>query len=388
MAFSSMLIFTSCKKEIENQPTDLSSTNQTTPDLAQSVYGQYIVIYKSTGTQNQRVDGSRTYEEKISSLRDHTEITFAKYGIKPTSIGRTYASSIQGFVAKLSPSEVEKIKKDPNVESIEEDQIVSLGVSPAMSIAASTQRVPWGVTRVGYGSGIGKTAWIIDTGVDMAHPDITVDAARCKSFLGTNTTAQDQNGHGTHVAGTIAAKDNTVGVIGVASGATVVALRALDAKGSGSISGIVSAVDWASGHAAARDVVNMSLGGGVSSSLDRAVTSAAQKGILFAIASGNSAANAANYSPARVNTSNVYTISAMDSKDTWASFSNFGTPVDFCAPGVSIYSTYLNGYATLSGTSMATPHMAGLLLLNGTNIATSGNVRNDPDGRPDPIAHK
>jgi subtilisin family serine protease len=221
----------------------------------------------------------------------------------------------------------------------------------------------------------------------MDHPDLNVDTQRAATFLGSNTTPDDQNGHGTHVAGTIAALDNSVGVIGVAPGAKVVPVRVLDRRGSGAISGVIAGVDYVAANAAAGDAANMSLGGGISTALDQAVLNAAAKGIKFALAAGNESKNADTSSPGRVNGTNIYTISAMDINNVWASFSNYGAAVDYCAPGVSIYSTYKDGgYATLSGTSMATPHVAGILLL--TTIKTDGYVINDPDGNPDPIAHR
>jgi subtilisin family serine protease len=202
-------------------------------------------------------------------------------------------------------------------------------------------------------------------------------------------SADDGNGHGTHVAGTIAAKNNTVGVIGVAYDASVVAVKVLDSRGSGSYSGVIKGVDYVAATGKAGDVANMSLGGPVSQALDDAVVAASNKGIFFALAAGNDGAHANNSSPARANGANIYTVSAMNSSDTWASFSNYGNPpVDYCAPGVSIKSTWKGGaYNTISGTSMASPHVAGVLLMTGGKPATSGNVKGDPDGTADPIAH-
>jgi subtilisin family serine protease len=200
------------------------------------------------------------------------------------------------------------------------------------------------------------------------------------------TSPNDDNGHGSHVAGTIAAKNNTIGVIGVAAGALVVPVKVLDSRGNGTTSGVISGINYVLANGKAGDVANMSLGGGVSTALDDAVLKASSV-VKFALAAGNETDNASNHSPARVNGPNIYTISAMGTGDLWASFSNYGNPpVDYCAPGVSILSTYKGGgYATLSGTSMATPHVAGLLLLG--NIVKNGNVLNDPDGVPDAIAH-
>lgn len=304
----------------------------------------------------------------------------------------TYQSALKGFTVKLTPGQARQLGSDNAVKIIEPDAVISLSpikatAKPAPPTPTPTQSIPWGITRVGgVTTTPAATAWIIDSGIDLDHPDLNVDLTRSKSFLGAKTTPDDQNGHGSHVAGTIGAKNNTIGVIGVAPGVKLVAVRVLDRSGSGSTSGVIAGVDYVKANGVAGDVANMSLGGGVSDALDLAVLNASSV-VKFALAAGNETDNANNHSPARVNGPNIYTISAMSTGDLWASFSNYGNPpVDFCAPGVSIYSTYKSGgYATLSGTSMAAPHVAGLLLIGG--IQTSGTVKNDPDGNPDPIAH-
>ena len=247
------------------------------------------------------------------------------------------------------------------------------------------QQTPWGITRVGGGiAGNYATAWVIDSGIDLTHPDLNVDSARSRSFI-AGLTPQDQNGHGTHVAGTIAALNNAIGVVGVAPGARVVAVRVLNKKGSGSTSGVIAGVDYVAQTAAPGDGAKMSLGGGISTALDNAVAAAAAKGIRFALAAGNEAANATTSSPGRVNGPNIYTVSAFATGDVFASFSNFGNPpVDYAEPGVGVRSTWLaGGYNTISGTSMASPHMAGLLLLGAIN--SGGTVIGDSDGTPDVI---
>jgi len=247
--------------------------------------------------------------------------------------------------------------------------------------------VPWNIARVGYGDGTGKTAWVIDSGIDTDHQDLNIDLARSVSFIYGNSSVEDGYGHGTIVAGIIAAKNNGSGMIGVASGAKVVALRVFDDAGQGTMSRAISAVNHVINVASAGDVVNMSLGGGISSTLDNAVKTAAAKGIMFAIASGNSAVDCINNSPARVDATNVYTVSAMDRYDRFASFSNFGTPVDFSAPGAGVTSTANNGSLvnSASGTSFAAPHVAGILLLQG-KVNANGLVTGDKDATPDPIA--
>jgi subtilisin family serine protease len=233
-----------------------------------------------------------------------------------------------------------------------------------------------------------NVAYVVDTGIDLDHPDLNVDASRGFSAFtsGRNKGLDDGNGHGTHVAGTIAAIDNSIGVVGVAAGAPVVPIKVLDSRGSGSISGVIAGVDFVGANGNAGDVANMSLGGGVSSALDAAVLNASNNGIWFVIAAGNSSTDANNASPARVNGANILTVSAMDSNDRFASFSNYGNPpIDWCAPGVGINSTWIGGgYRSISGTSMASPHVAGIRLLGA--VRQGGSVLNDPDGNPDPIA--
>jgi subtilisin len=250
--------------------------------------------------------------------------------------------------------------------------------------------ITWNIQRVGFGDGTGKTAWIIDTGIDMDHPDLVVDATKSRSFISGVTSADDQNGHGTHVAGIIGGKNNTIGVLGVASGATMVSLRVLDGEGSGTLSSIIQALAYVNTYGRAGDVVNMSLGlDGLSGTLNQQIAYTASRGIYIAIAAGNDNKEANLTSPANATGPNIYTVSAVDSTDKFASFSNFGNDVvDYAAPGVRILSTFSEGrYAYLSGTSMATPHLAGLLLLKGNNFTTSGYALNDPDGVADPIAH-
>jgi subtilisin len=283
---------------------------------------------------------------------------------------------------------VEETKKDTSIKTLEPDRIVALSV--CFTVVAPTL-ITWNVSKVGYGDGRGKTAWIIDTGIDFDHPDLNVDQTRSKSFLPDITSPDDENGHGTHVAGIIGAKNNNIGVLGIAADATLVSLRVLDKDGNGTLSSIIQALSYVSANAKAGDVVNMSVGEDeVSDALDQQVQSIAAKGIFVAIAAGNDSKPADQFSPGRANGDNIYTVSAIDSLDHFASFSNYGNDVvDFAAPGVRIQSTYKDGlYAKMSGTSMATPHLAGLLLLKGRNISYSGTALNDPDGTPDKIVHK
>lgn len=305
----------------------------------------------------------------------------------------TYRNAVKGFATRIPAQALTAMQRgNSNIAYCEQDQVVTIDEQPAAKArpsgavnAAAAQTVPWGITRVNGGTQASSAvAWVIDSGIDLDHPDLNVNVTASRSFV-RDRSPNDANGHGTHVAGTIAALNNNIGVVGVAPGTQVVAVRVLDRRGSGSTSGVIAGVDYVAANGRPGDVANMSLGGGISTTLDNAVIAAASTGVRFALAAGNESDNANSHSPARANGPNVYTVSAFSQGDNFASFSNFGNPpVDFAEPGVSVLSTYLNGgYATLSGTSMATPHLAGILLLGA--VRNGGLVNNDPDGNPDII---
>jgi subtilisin len=375
-----VLLYSGCKKTdtVATQQTDncavMSAASNGSP-----IEGQYIVAYKAS--PGVRMASSA----RIASVsRDVLEAN----DIPSSAMKQSYGGEVGGFVARLNAEQAEKLRKDVSVEAVEPDRIVAL--STCFTIVAPTL-ITWNVNKVGYGDGRGKTAWIIDTGIDFDHPDLNVDSTRSRSFLPNVTSADDENGHGTHVAGIIGAKNNSYGTLGVASGATLISLRVLDKDGVGTLSSIIQALAYVNANAKAGDVVNMSLGEDeVSDILDQQVQATAAKGIFVTIAAGNDSKAADLYSPGRANGQNIYTVSAVDSLDNFASFSNFGNDaVDYAAPGVRILSTYKNGqYAKMSGTSMAAPHVAGLLLLDGANLKSSGTALNDPDGTPDKIAMK
>jgi subtilisin len=378
----SILIF-SCKKEdtkaaLVEEPKEECPPQQIAGN-GDVIPGQYIVLY-AKGANARSTSTAGTLEFSKAVLRKHK--------IDETSVKNSFAGDASGFVATLSSSDVQQLMKDNAIAIIEQDRIVAL--STCFKVVAP-HLISWNIDMVGYGDGTGKTAWIIDSGVDLDHPDLFVDVPRSRSFVNGVTSADDENGHGTHVAGVVGAKNNTFGVLGVASGASLVSMRVLDKDGKGTVSNIIRALSHIASNGRAGDVVNMSVGGEeVSDILDQHVQAVAARGILISIAAGNNNKPANLYSPGRANGNNIYTVSAVDSLGKFASFSNYGNDVvDFAAPGVRIPSTYSEGrYARASGTSMAAPHVAGLLLLKGNNISFSGVAKNDPDGVPDKIAHK
>ncbi|HYN09570.1 MAG TPA: S8 family peptidase [Vicinamibacterales bacterium] len=259
-----------------------------------------------------------------------------------------YSAALRGFAARLSSRQIDALEQDPDIALVEPDG--------TMFVAAQT--VPWGVARIDGGQSVSNVnAYIIDTGIDTEHADLNV-VGHVKFAGGPNS---DCHGHGTHVAGTVAARNNTIDVLGVAAGASLTGVKVLGCGGTGSTSGVIKGVDWVTSNAVEPAIANMSLGGGVSTALDNAVKASANSGVFYSVAAGNSGADACTSSPARAGTHNgVMTTAATDSNDNEASWSNFGSCVDIWAPGVSILSTRnKGGTTTMSGTSMAAPHVGG-----------------------------
>ena len=407
------LLLTACSSNDEqvSQVTPAGADDHASTQSADVIPGEYIVRFydeklEVPASLRSRIanfnTGRRKSGEELRSGRDAIQgglkkvfdAALAADGIEQVSYDQIYAFATTGFAAKLSADQVSKLERDARVASIEPNRRVKLSytVESLDGPAARAQTTPYGISRVGgavnYAGGA-RWAWIIDSGIDLDHPDLTVNTTNSRSFI-SGLNADDGNGHGTHVAGTVAARNNTIGVVGVAAGATVVSVRVFDASGSSANSIIIAGIDYVRSAALAGDVANMSLGGGASSTTDNAVLNLAAAGVRCAIAAGNSSANANNFSPARVNGTNIWTVSSHDSRDRFSTFSNFANPpIDWCAPGTSVYSTYRGGgYATLSGTSMATPHVAGILLVNNGLIYSRGTVTGDRDGSPDRLARR
>lgn len=378
-------IFTSCQKESELiNVTDNSFVEQNLTD-GDVIPGQYIVYFNDS-YKSSKLATTVDYNERQAIMNNDVESFLSSKSIDSKKILNVYTKALNGFaVSNFTDNELASLQKDNRVSKIIPDRVIILKKPGSLPSDPVDQTLPWGIERVnGAVNATGKVAWIIDTGVDFTHPDLIVDTDRSKTFVDRTKSADDDNGHGSHVAGTIAAVDNGIGVVGVAAGATVVPVKVLDRRGSGSWSGVIAGIDYVGSAGKSGEVANMSLGGGVSTEIDDAVYNASQSGVKFCLAAGNESDDAIYHSPARVNGPNIYTISAMDINDNWAYFSNYGTPVDYCAPGVNILSTWKDGgYNTISGTSMATPHAAGVLLLGSPK--TDGYVIGDPDGHPDPI---
>ena len=304
----------------------------------------------------------------------HVQSLERRYGVRAEA---AFGHVFKGMSVRLKPAQLEQLQRDPSVDRIEAEQAYGIGARPTKGGTTTTvpQIVPWGITKTqasqsytvagdGTGAVAGVRAYVIDTGIDTANADL--NRIGLVNFVGDRKNT-DCNGHGTHVAGTIGAYDNTIDVVGMAPGVMTYGVKVLDCNGSGTTTSVIKGIDWVAANAIKPAVANMSLGGGASQLLDDAVRAAAAKGIVFSIAAGNSAANACTSSPARVgggSTPGVLVVAATDSSDAEASFSNYGSCVDIWAPGVSIPSLKIGGgLATMSGTSMAAPHVGGAAAL-------------------------
>ncbi|MGQ0839135.1 S8 family peptidase [Actinokineospora sp.] len=329
-------------------------------DRANVIPGSYIVVFK---------DGVQAQGASADALA-------AKHGGKVT---HRYSTAVKGFSATMTEQQAKQLAADPQVAAVEADQTMRISVDqlnpPSYGLDRIDQRNLPLDNKYSYSTTASNVnAYIIDTGINMTHSDFGGRAVSGRDTVDNDNDASDCNGHGTHVAGTTGGA-----AYGVAKGVRLIGVRVLNCQGSGTNAGVIAGIDWVTANHVKPAVANMSLGGGVSTTLDQAVQRSIAAGVTYAIASGNSNANACNFSPAR--TPEAITVNASDRNDARASFSNFGTCTDIYAPGVSITSAWIGGNTatnTISGTSMATPHVAGgaALYLAANPTATPLAVRN------------
>jgi subtilisin family serine protease len=341
-----------------------------------AIPGRDIVVFQPETPAAEVRSAAATAVESTEGL-ENTESAKGQEGIelikgRRGEIDFMYGAALNGFAGSFSEQAIEALSHNPNVEYIEADQEIT--------IDATQSSATWGLDRIDQRNrplsgtytynftGSGVTAYIIDTGIRTSHNQFGGRASHGYDFVDRDSNASDCNGHGTHVAGTVGGSTH-----GVAKGVSLIAVRVLNCSGSGTTSGVIAGINWVtSNHTNGKAVANMSLGGGVSSALDTAVRNSIADGVVYAVAAGNSNANACNFSPARV--SEAVTVGATTSTDARASYSNRGSCLDLFAPGSSITSTWYTSNtatATLSGTSMAAPHVAGVaaLYLEGHNAS-------------------
>ena len=380
LTMSFALLMVGCNKNSLDNLTPNSPQNLTPAPLLDKAAGasyindNYIVVFK----------------DNVDDVDGETDQIGQKYNVKSHY---RYKHTIKGFSGTLSAIAVEALRSDPRVAYIEQDQLVHF-------VTVQSNPPSWGLDRIdqrplplSYSytynqTGTGVDAYIIDCGILLSHTDFGGRAVTGVDEIIPGGLAIDGNGHGTHVAGTVGGSS-----YGVAKGVKLIAVRVLDNSGSGTTSGVIAGIDWVTNDHTTHPhpaVANMSLGGGASTSLDDAVRRSIAGGVTYCVAAGNSSADASRYSPARV--TEAVTVGATDINDVFAYFSNYGSVVDISAPGVDItsdWNTSNTATNTISGTSMATPHVAGAaaLYLEANPAATPAAVQSalKSNGTPNTI---
>ncbi|RYP70049.1 hypothetical protein DL771_005740 [Monosporascus sp. 5C6A] len=357
------------------------------------IEGKFIVKMKDQITAS-------VLDETVSAFQKDAEHVWNVPGFK-------------GFAGALDDAALEQLQNHPDVEFIEQDAIITINTDIQDRAIVSQSGAPWGLGAISHrgsssttyvydnSAGSGTCSYVIDTGIYTAHSQFGGRATFLANYADSSNT--DGNGHGTHVAGTIGGA-----TYGVAKNTNLYAVKVLNASGSGTTSGVISGMNFVASDARTRNcpngaVANMSLGGGLSTSINSAAAAITNAGVFLAVAAGNDNANAANYSPASA--ASACTVGATTSGNARASFSNYGSVVDIFAPGQNILSTWIGGSSatnTISGTSMASPHIAGLgaylLTLEGNrspaalctrirSLATSGVLSGVPSGTVNLLAY-
>jgi Subtilase family/Peptidase inhibitor I9 len=417
---------TACRKSASEQNAAVTSEPELTPAAQeQPVAGRYIIhladapverALPALGATTQK--GAEGYAEGQRMMETYTKEFLAANRMANAKVTQVYAHALKGFVAELSIAEANSLRLNPAVASVEQDMLISVPtakvaqdnkpvVVDGQAVTASNavplnffggQGLTFPVSKAGgAGNGVGRRIFIVDSGVDPAHADLTVNAALSRNFItvtasvptsSQNPGLNDNVGHGTAVAGMAAARNNTTGVVGVAAGATLIGVKvtfptpglpatSFDA-GVGFVSDIIAGVNYVRTVAVAGEVANLSLGSGFNAAFNTAVTNLANAGVYVVVAAGNSAVNVSNV--------RVIVVSAVDRNNVFAPFSNFGANVDFAQDGVNTASTYpLNRLIVgISGTSFSAPVVAGVLTLNKTPRIVATAI-GDPDGIPDRI---
>ena len=345
--------------------------------LLLTAIGALLVLYAGGALTQEAPQGGGTdryivvLNDEVNEPGEVAKGLARRYGL---GVGFVYSHALKGFSATIPDARLDKVRAEDQVAYVERDGMMH----------AFEQVLPWGINRIDAdvsstvaGNGSGEipsiNAYIIDSGVGATHADLNV--VNHVNFRGDGKNT-DCSGHGTHVAGTVAAKDNVQDVVGVAPGAPITGVKVLGCDGTGATSGVIKGVDWVTANAAKPAIANMSLGGGISQSLDDAIKRSANSGVLYSIAAGNQGQPACNYSPARAglvdtdtngdgkinhdDSNGIVTTAVTGFKEGEPEWSNYGKCVDIWAPGVDVLSTKNGGGTTkMSGTSMAAPHAGG-----------------------------